>query len=144
MVDETYTVYWRLCAEGGCASRTAATRGAWRAARGFLVQGQDLWQLRVTVAAARQLCEPDERCTSFCYNCGQADCAAGEEEVVTMYFKTYAEPREQIRRDPNYFWHSHFLEADAATDSDCERASAASEQIHLSGYRQGNPFEHAG
>lgn len=142
MVDETYTVYWRLCADGGCVPRSTA-RGEWRAALGFLVQGQELSSEagRLTVAVARQQCERDARCTSFCYNCGPTDCAVGEDQLVTVYFKTFAEPRMQIRHDPNNFWHSHLLEVDAAADSDCERGSAASEQMHLSSYRQGNPFE---
>lgn len=142
MVDETYTVYWRLCADSGCAPRSAAARGEWRTALGFLLQGQELGNEKLSVAAARGQCERDARCTSFCYNCGPTDCAAGEDEqLVTVYFKTFAEPREQIRNDPNNFWHSHLLEVDAAADSDCERRSAASEQMHLSSYRQGNPFE---
>ena len=138
MVDETYTVYWRLCADGGCAT---AARGEWRAARGFLVQGQELGNEKVTVGAARRICERDARCTSFCYNCGPTDCARGKDTLVTAYFKTFAEPREQIRSDPDNFWHSHLLEVDTAADSDCEQDSATSEQVHLSSYRQGNPFE---
>jgi hypothetical protein len=140
MVDETYTVYWRLCAAaGGCAPRAGAGRGAWRTQRGFLIKGQELGSEEVTVAAARALCLADARCTSFCYNCGARDCAGAEDETVTVYFKTFAEPKENIQRHPTDHWHSHYLEVEEPKD--CEGGKGGGEELHLSNYRQGNPFE---
>ena len=69
MVDESYTVYWRLCPEGGCRAPKTA-RGVWSEASGYLVAGQDLASEETTASKARRSCFDDPRCTSFCYNCG--------------------------------------------------------------------------
>ena len=96
---------------------------------------QDLASEETTASKARRTCFDDPRCTSFCYNCGAREC--DPDQLVTVYFKTYAEPKEHIQRHPSDFWHTHLLEDPAAGQTTgCTSAGAAAggEQLHLANY----------
>ena len=100
MIDETYTVYFRFCAEAGCPRlRPRRSTATWHEEDGYLLQGSghDLYEKRVTIAEARRLCAADPQCTSFCANCATAACKA-EPASLAVYFKSYDSAREMVGR----------------------------------------------
>ena len=117
MIDETYTVYFRFCAEAGCPRlRPRRSKATWHEEDGYLLQGSghDLYEKRVPIAEARRVCAADPKCTSFTANCATAGCEA--ETVV--YFKSYDVPQKHIDGRPAApqpegaaGWHSFYVDA---------------------------------
>ena len=100
MIDETYTVYFRFCAEAGCPRlRPRRSKATWHEEDGYLLQGSghDLYEKRVPIAEARRVCAADPKCTSFTANCATAACEA-EPAPPTIYFKSYDSAREMVGR----------------------------------------------
>ena len=97
-VDETYTVYFRFCPAAGCKAARPRKQpsSAWTAAAGYLVAGSDLFNRKVTVADAKQLCLREPRCTSFTHACRSPRCADEPPSPTTVYFKSFEAPADHI------------------------------------------------
>ena len=110
MIDETYTVYSRLCPEDGCPlGRSKRQAAAWKVAKGFLISSAsgDLFQKSVTVDEAQALCAADPKCTSFTLHCGEQSTQQCKQQRGTVYFKSFESPEDMVGQASS--WLSFYL-----------------------------------
>ena len=120
MIDETYTVYFRLCASSGCpVEKLPRDNSRWLEADGYLVQGlgADLYSKITTISQAKATCAADTLCTSFSANCASHACTA-ELGHLEVFFKSYNTPLDQLGRQDGAGlprWHTFYLPEDDGT-----------------------------
>ena len=120
MIDETYTVYFRLCASSGCPVEKLPRNGSrWLETDGYLPEGLggDLYSKTTTISQAKAICAADTSCSSFSANCASRACTA-EPGHLQVFFKSYDTPLDRVGRQDGAGlprWHTFYLPEDDGT-----------------------------